>query len=125
MLLGTHGLLLDALVSVRLVTASGDAITVSNDEHPDLFWAIRGAGANFGVVISATYRIFDQTNDGTRISAFFEHSPASNRSLIELFHTMDDEFPSELYTTFRMGYNHTIHQVTILLIGRLALNQDS
>ncbi|KAJ5423902.1 FAD binding domain protein [Penicillium cf. griseofulvum] len=36
-LYGTHGLLLDALVSVRLVTASGDAITVSSTEYPDLF----------------------------------------------------------------------------------------
>jgi FAD/FMN-containing dehydrogenase len=113
-LYGIHGLLLDALVSVRLVTASGDAITVSSTENPDLFWAIRGAGANFGVVTSATYQIYDQSNEGTRISARFKFSPASNRSVFELFHTMDDEFPPELSTSLSFSYNRTIHQVTIL-----------
>ncbi|PKX89072.1 FAD-dependent monooxygenase fmqD [Aspergillus novofumigatus IBT 16806] len=119
-LYGIHGLLLDALVSVRLVTASGDAITVSSTENPDLFWAIRGAGANFGVVTSATYQLYDQSNDGTRISADFKHSPASNRSVIELFHTMDDEFAPELYTSLRISYNRTIHQVTILLFPSIS-----
>lgn len=100
-------------MSVRLVTAAGDAITVSSTEHPDLFWAIRGAGANFGVIISATYRIYDQTNHGTRISAKFEYAPESNRSVIELFHTFDDECPPELYTMLTLSYNHTSNQVTI------------
>ncbi|KAJ5200082.1 FAD binding domain protein [Penicillium cf. griseofulvum] len=112
-LYGTHGLLLDALVSVRLVTASGDAITVSSTEYPDLFWAIRGAGFNFGAVTSATYRLYDQTNHGTRIQADFKHSPASNRSLIELFHTLDNECPPELYTSMVFSYNRTLHQPSI------------
>lgn len=110
-LYGIHGLLIDSLVSVRLVTAAGEAITVSDTEHPDLFWAIRGAGANFGVVTSATYRIYDQTNDGTRISARFEYSPASNRSVIEFYHTLDDECPPELYTSLTLSYNRTSDQV--------------
>ncbi|KAK8070917.1 hypothetical protein PG997_011120 [Apiospora hydei] len=53
---GVHGLLLDALISVRMVTWDGRLITVSKTSYPDLFWAIRGAGANFGAVVSATYR---------------------------------------------------------------------
>jgi len=100
-------------VSVRLVTAAGDAITVSSTEHPDLFWAIRGAGANFGVIISATYHIYDQSNHGTRISANFEYAPASNRSVIEFFHTLDDECPPELYAMLTLSYNRTRDEVTI------------
>ncbi|MFC6951800.1 FAD-binding oxidoreductase [Halorubellus litoreus] len=47
-----HGLGVDALRSVDLVTADGDRITASATEHSDLFWGIRGAGSNFGVVTS-------------------------------------------------------------------------
>jgi hypothetical protein len=54
---GRYGLMIDALKSVRLVTADGHLIEVSKTSYPDLFWALRGAGANFGVVTSATYNL--------------------------------------------------------------------
>lgn len=44
------GLTVDALRSVELITADGRLIRASEDEHPDLFWGLRGAGANFGIV---------------------------------------------------------------------------
>jgi FAD/FMN-containing dehydrogenase len=46
------GLGVDSLRSVELVTVEGDVVTASADEHPDLFWGVRGGGANFGVVTS-------------------------------------------------------------------------
>ena len=45
-----QGLTVDALREVELVTAAGEVLTVSADEHPDVFWALRGGGGNFGVV---------------------------------------------------------------------------
>ncbi|KAI1448849.1 hypothetical protein F5Y02DRAFT_414852 [Annulohypoxylon stygium] len=61
--LGRYGLVLDALLSVRLVTADARLIDVSATSHPDLFWAIRGAGANFGIIISATYKLHRISDD--------------------------------------------------------------
>lgn len=60
---GRYGLMLDNLVSARVVLADGTAITVDERRHSDLFWGLRGAGHNFGVVTSLTYKIYDRTPD--------------------------------------------------------------
>jgi FAD/FMN-containing dehydrogenase len=56
-LMGKHGLAADNLLSVELVTANGDVLRVDAGTHPDLFWALRGGGGNFGVATSLTYRL--------------------------------------------------------------------
>jgi len=56
-LMGKHGLALDNLCSVDLVTAEGKIIQTSRDEEPDLFWAVRGGGGNFGVATSFEYQL--------------------------------------------------------------------
>ena len=53
-----HGLAIDALVSVEIVTADGRLLTASATEHPDLFWAVRGGGGNFGVVTRFQFRLY-------------------------------------------------------------------
>jgi FAD/FMN-containing dehydrogenase len=54
-LLGAYGLTLDNLVAAEVVTPSGDVLEVSEDDHQDLFWALRGGGGNFGVVTAFEY----------------------------------------------------------------------
>ncbi len=61
-----YGLTCDNVVSFELVTAEGDVLRVSADEHPDLFWALRGGGGNFGVVTSFEYRLHPVSHGARR-----------------------------------------------------------
>jgi len=54
-----HGLTADNLIGVELVTASGEILRVDENAHPDLFWALRGGGGNFGVVTEFEFRLHE------------------------------------------------------------------
>ena len=54
-----HGLTIDALLAADVVTAVGEVLRVDERSHPDLFWAIRGGGGNFGVATRFRFRLFE------------------------------------------------------------------
>jgi len=82
-LMRRFGTTADNLLSVDLVTADGEFLTASEEENPELFWGIRGAGANFGIVTSFQYRlhrvgpqvlagpIFFALDDGPEVLRFY------------------------------------------------------
>lgn len=53
-----YGMTVDNLLSVNMVTVDGDSISASTTENPDLFWAIRGGGGNFGVITQFEYALY-------------------------------------------------------------------
>ena len=57
-----HGLTIDHLRAVELVTASGDLVRASADENPELFWGMRGAGSEFGIAVAFEFQV-DETGD--------------------------------------------------------------
>src|SRR5207249_4265962 len=52
-----YGLASDNLIGVEMVTAEGEVVRASAKENPDLFWALRGGGGNFGVVTTFEYQL--------------------------------------------------------------------
>jgi FAD/FMN-containing dehydrogenase len=54
-----HGLTIDNLLAAELVTADGQILEVDDERHPDLFWAIRGGGGNFGVATRFKFRLHE------------------------------------------------------------------
>ena len=57
-----HGLTIDHVVAAEIVLADGRQLRVDKDNHPDLFWAVRGAGGNFGVVTAFELEAYDVGN---------------------------------------------------------------
>jgi hypothetical protein len=59
-----YGLGVDQILSARLVTAKGEVVVASEEENQDLFWGIRGAGHNFGIVSELKVKAYEQENGG-------------------------------------------------------------
>lgn len=92
-LMGKYGLALDNLRSVELVSAEGNVLRTSKDEEPDLFWAVRGGGGNFGVATSFEYQLHPvgPTVTGGVIAHGFDRA----RDLLRFFRERTASLPDE------------------------------
>ncbi len=92
-----YGLTIDSLEAADLVTADGRILHVSAQEHPDLFWAIRGGGGNFGVVTSFT---FHAQPCGEIVGGSVIYDTAGAEDLLSAWARSMREAPEELSSTF-------------------------
>ncbi|WP_418957632.1 FAD-binding oxidoreductase [Streptomyces tritici] len=107
------GLTVDSLLGADVVLADGTYVTASPEQHPELFWALRGGGGNFGVVTSFRFRlrpvdtvglgvtVWEPDRIGDVVRWYREFVPAAPRTLNGFFATLtidpEPPFPEELY----------------------------
>jgi FAD/FMN-containing dehydrogenase len=92
-LMRRHGLACDNLASVDLVTADGVRLRASADEHPDLFWGVRGGGGNFGIVTAFEFRLHPL---GTIVAGLLLHPLSRAREVLERYRAFAPGAPDEL-----------------------------
>ncbi|KAI0198801.1 FAD-binding domain-containing protein [Astrocystis sublimbata] len=98
---GQYGLIADQVISCRLVLPNGDCVTVSDDPdcHPDLFWALRGAGHNFGLVTEWNFRIYDDVPEWS-----WEIFVYGGDKLEALYGLVDQKMPDQPAELIYWGY---------------------
>ena len=90
---GKYGLTVDNLLSVDIVTADGQFRTANATENPDLFWAVRGGGGNFGVVTSFEYQLHPV---GTLLAGLLIFPFSAAKEVMTLYRDFMRECPEEL-----------------------------
>jgi hypothetical protein len=113
---GLHGMILDSLQSVRVVTAAGQIITASTTENSDLFWGIRGAGFNYVTVLEATYSIYNETAPLV-LNADFLFASNASESILRYFKSFEDNggLPAKLALVLLAAYSAELGGVSLHL----------
>jgi FAD/FMN-containing dehydrogenase len=100
-LMRKHGLTIDNLLEAEIITADGDNLRASADEHADLFWAVRGGGGNFGVVTSFRFALHPV---GPTVLAGPVFWPAEDTTdVLRFYREFVADAPDELGNVIRLG----------------------
>jgi len=114
-----HGLSVDALRSMEVVTAAGDVIEVSPDSHADLFWAMRGGGGNFGVVTRFEFDLYEVGPIVGGLNVFYPAEMAPE--VLRRYRGFAADAPPELTTIVNYGEIPAIPQMPTHLHGEAAI----
>jgi FAD/FMN-containing dehydrogenase len=107
-----YGLACDNLISADLITADGTLLAVNAAENPDLFWAIRGGGGNFGIVSSFEYRL--HAVGPQVLEAVLFYAPGQMRAVVEQFVESCARAPREVQLAVAMYNDETdVRQVRL------------
>jgi FAD/FMN-containing dehydrogenase len=91
--MGKYGLTIDNLLSVELVTADGRMLTASATEHPDLFWAVRGGGGNFGIATAFQFQLHPV---GPLLAGKVVYPLSQAREVLRFYREYTNQAPDEL-----------------------------
>jgi FAD/FMN-containing dehydrogenase len=94
-LMGRFGATVDNLLAAEVVTAEGRILNTSADQHPDLFWAIRGGGGNFGIVTTFTYQLHQL---GPVLGGPLIFPMAAAELALRMYRELSSSAPNELLT---------------------------
>jgi FAD/FMN-containing dehydrogenase len=100
-LMRKHGLTVDNLMEAEVITAEGDIISVSADEHPDLFWALRGGGGNFGIVSAFRFALHPVGPTVTAGPVFWAAEDTTD--VLRFYREFVADAPDELGNVIRLG----------------------
>ncbi|MGC5583135.1 FAD-binding oxidoreductase [Ornithinimicrobium sp. W1665] len=91
-----YGLTVDNLLQAQVVLADGSLVTTSEEEHPDLFWALRGGGGNFGVVTSFRFRSHPVGEDGVILGGPVLYDSADAGAVMRWYREVLPALPEEI-----------------------------
>jgi FAD/FMN-containing dehydrogenase len=100
-LMRKHGLTVDNLLAADVVTADGNILRASADEHADLFWALRGGGGNFGVVTSFRFSLHPVGPIVMAGPVFWAAEDTAD--VLRFYRDFAADAPDELGTVIRLG----------------------
>jgi FAD/FMN-containing dehydrogenase len=117
-----YGLSCDSLVEAELVTADGSVVKASADENPDLYWAIRGGGGNFGIVTTFTFQLYEVGPEVAFAATFYPLEDAGQimRGWRDYVESAPDEVTSVCVTiTFPANPDlpEAVHDRPVMIVG--------
>jgi len=115
-LMRKHGLTCDNLLAVDLVTADGDPVHASPDKEPDLFWAVRGGGSNFGIVTRFVYQLYPVGPEV--VAGLIMHRAERATEVLRAYRDFVQHAPREVGTVVNLRTAPTLPWVPENLRGR-------
>jgi hypothetical protein len=114
-----HGLTIDNLEALELVTADGRALRASAHDNPDLFWALRGGGGNYGVVTSFTYRLHEipPLLYGGTLTYAYEDARAMLRGYADIMAHAPDELSADIALTVDPAKQQRVIELDVCYCG--------
>ena len=103
---GLHGLTSDAVRSARVALWNGTIVDASADANKDLFWGLRGAGQNFGIVVEAIFETHPATNTGQQYSSDMTFSADKLEAIFDVTNQLlNPELDPKLSLMIAIGSN--------------------
>lgn len=109
---GEYGLIIDVISKLRVALWNGTIIDVTADENEDLFWAMRGAGHNFGIVLDYTFETFPLKNDGQNYNGDMTFTLDSLEGVLGAINELIPDQDPGLAMDFFITYNETTATVS-------------